>query len=507
MVKTPNVRHSKSRKDPVTIDLDASRVPSEAAGTPDPSAIPAAESAARSEPVESDLLTEASEAAVDKEPVVEGEGFTMRPEPTEQVNAEDMTVSNEALLSRRARQAAEASAAEPLANPPVPIEPDPTADPSGPTEFARSSASTTRPGGSSSEAPAPRAEPRRSGLSAIAAGVIGGVIALLGAGALQYGGMLPSPGSGGDPAAVDGLRSEIANLQTELAALKSGAGDAGVTQTVADLQARVEGLATDLGTLRTAVESGGAGENAGLAALDAKVAELQTQLAQLGQASGGAPVDLAPVNDRIAALETGIKAATEAVAAGGARLDTLEQTVASLAGKVDSAASQPKIALSIASSALKAAIDRGQPFAAELDTLAAISPNLPQLAALRTHAEAGVATRDDLIAEMDTAANAMIEASKPVDPDAGYFDQLLESAASLVTVRPVGAVPGEGVPETVARMEAAVKAGDLAKATAEYETLPDTAKAAGHDFAGKIKARLDVETLVDQAIAEAMKTV
>jgi len=63
------------------------------------------------------------------------------------------------------------------------------------------------------------------------------------------------------------------------------------------------------------------------------------------------------------------------------------------------------------------------------------------------------------------------------------------------------------VPETVARMEAALKAGDLARALVEYDTLPETAKAAGSGFAGKIKARLDVETLVDQAIAEAMKTV
>ena len=74
-------------------------------------------------------------------------------------------------------------------------------------------------------------------------------------------------------------------------------------------------------------------------------------------------------------------------------------------------------------------------------------------------------------------------------------------------MRPVGTVEGEGVPETVARMEAALKAGDPAKALAEYDTLPETAKAAGSGFAGKIRARLDVETLVDQAIAEAMKTV
>ena len=74
-----------------------------------------------------------------------------------------------------------------------------------------------------------------------------------------------------------------------------------------------------------------------------------------------------------------------------------------------------------------------------------------------------------------------------------------------MTVRPIGEVAGAGVPETLARMEVAVNAGDLAKAVSEYETLPDTAKAAGKEFADRLKARLEVEKLVDQAIAGAMK--
>ena len=52
--------------------------------------------------------------------------------------------------------------------------------------------------------------------------------------------------------------------------------------------------------------------------------------------------------------------------------------------------------------------------------------------------------------------------------------RLLASAESLIKVRPIGAVEGETVPAKVARMEVAVKAGDFAKAIAEYETLPET---------------------------------
>ncbi|TGR36148.1 phage tail protein, partial [bacterium M00.F.Ca.ET.199.01.1.1] len=74
-----------------------------------------------------------------------------------------------------------------------------------------------------------------------------------------------------------------------------------------------------------------------------------------------------------------------------------------------------------------------------------------------------------------------------------------------VKVRPVGAVEGKGAPETVARMEVAVNKGDYAKALSEYDTLPDAVKAAGADFAGKLKARLEVEKQLEALIAGATK--
>ncbi|TIV74659.1 MAG: phage tail protein, partial [Mesorhizobium sp.] len=116
-----------------------------------------------------------------------------------------------------------------------------------------------------------------------------------------------------------------------------------------------------------------------------------------------------------------------------------------------------------------------------------------------------VPTRATIASEAETAANAMVEAAKPVDQDAGFFQSLVSSAESLVKVRPVGSVEGKGAPETVARMEVAVNQGDYAKALSEYDTLPDAAKAAGADFAGKLKARLEVEKQLEALIAGATK--
>ena len=86
------------------------------------------------------------------------------------------------------------------------------------------------------------------------------------------------------------------------------------------------------------------------------------------------------------------------------------------------------------------------------------------------------------------------------------FERLLSSAETLVKVRPVGPVEGSGVPETVARLEAALIDGDFARALAEYETLPEASKAAGRSLVDKVRARLAAEQLVEKATAAALKS-
>ena len=152
----------------------------------------------------------------------------------------------------------------------------------------------------------------------------------------------------------------------------------------------------------------------GLQALDARIKEIETAIAGLGQGSGGASeAEIAAINEKIAGVEALAKAAGEAGSAVDGRLGALEQSLSALSAKVDAQAAQPKIALAIAASALKSAIERGVPFQSEIETFAAVAPDAPELAALRAHAEQGVATRAEILAETDAAANAMIAASNP----------------------------------------------------------------------------------------------
>lgn len=450
MVNSPKIRHSKPRRDPVTIDLDAEPV--------------------KSEPVKPETPAPAASAKA--------------AEPAPEAKSPEKPLLDETASKPTAESSAKPSFGRE----------QPSASPQ-PTAGADKSSPKTPPPSS------PRAEPRRGGVSAIAAGLLGGVVALAGAGALQYGGVLPSlSGNSTATAEIEALRGEIGALRNQVAAVPAPE----------NLAPRLDELAAALNETRTqiqALQAGSAPSPEASAALEERFKALETALASAQQ--GGQSVDLAPLNQRFDALEAAVAEAKQA-AAGAAtaleqRLAALEAQVGELGGKVAEQAEQPSAALAIAASALKAAIDRGDPFMTELETYASIAPQSSEIEALRGMAATGVPSRTAIDDAFPAVANAMIAAAKVQDPNAGFLDRLVSSAQSLVQVRPVGTVEGEGAPAIVARMEVALKKGDYAGAVAEYDKLPEPAKAAGAEFIAKVKAREAADGLIGTILSAALK--
>ncbi len=199
-----------------------------------------------------------------------------------------------------------------------------------------------------------------------------------------------------------------------------------------------------------------------------------------------------------------MKSAGEAATAQDGRLTALEQSVSSAfrqgRGAQDSRRSRSPLRVGFEVGARTRRAVRGR-----TRYVCAISPNAPEIATLRTYAEKGVPTRTEIASQMDAAANAMVAAATPVDENAGLLQNLLSSAESLVKVRPIGAVEGARRAGNRRAHRGCGHQGDYAKALSEYDTLPQAAKAAGADFAGKLKARIEVETQVDALISGAMR--
>lgn len=345
------------------------------------------------------------------------------------------------------------------------------------------------------------------------AGVAGGVIALaLGAG-LQFAGLLPSPSpqtdAGQDPA-IPALEAEIEALREQIAALPAPAGgDPALATRLEEAEQRIGALAGEVERQRADIEAldaapGEAGVQPDFGPIENRIAAIETAIAALGGSSSPSEA-LAAVDEQIAGLRQSLEETRSGQQSLGGRVDQFETTLSALAERVEEVAEAPATTIIIAASALKSAIDRGQPFGNELETFAALAPDAPEIAELRELSETGVPTRTQIAAESDAAANAMIDAARPVDPDAGIIDRLWASAMDLIQVRPIGMVEGEGVPEIVARLDAAVAAGDYGQAIEEYETLPDTAKAAGETFMARVRARHAADTLIDQALAAALR--
>lgn len=461
MVKTPRTRHSTSTREPVTIDLEAVKA--------DAAKETQAEAEVRAEP----------ETAAPVEP--------------------------------------EVSETEPTAS-----------------AEAAGNGSDLPPDDSSREKAAASVAPRSGTVGAIAGGVIGGLVALLLAGGLQYSGVLPALNNTQQlDTGVDALREQITGLQSQIAELKNQPAPAiDLDEALADPRQQIAQLRETVQSLSQQVASSGSGDQTeALAGLEQRRAELEKsfqefsqRLSQSGTGDGelaqrleSAEREMASLRETVQSagsesLNAATEATNEAVSAVTARMDQIAGQVEALSARLEQISAEvsrqdegPKVALVVAASALKSAVDRGNSFASELETYSSLASNAAELESLRAFAEKGIPTLATLSEEASAFASKVAAAEHAVPESAGLMERFTSSIKTVVTVRPVGEVPGEQPSAIAARIEAAVQRGDLATALREFETLPDAMKNIGADFAGKLRARQAANEVLDKALSSALK--
>lgn len=456
MVQEQPPRRSKAVKKPVTIDLAAeeSQVVAEPvrsndsdeavaqAGAAEAAPIPLGYTApAESTPAEP-RYTPSEEPPAGAPSTADGASDEAQPNWTQ---AEDAKATTESPTDAADREP-HASDAAPGTTPSdrVPFDSEPTS--SATTDYSAPPTDTAR---------------RRAGTSVsamVASGIFGGIVALLLAGSMQYAGYLPAATGGAGSAGDATDASQLAALQQEVEALKQRpAGDGA-------LAGRVEALEQQ-------ARSGGAADD-----LQQRFATLEKQLQE-------------------------VRSATEATAGNDAELARrLNQAEA----KINDRGPEQQAARAVAAAALKAAIDRGGSFDPELQTFANVAGGDPAVAQLQPFAASGAPSRAELQKEIPAVADAMTEAVEQPDPKQGLAARLFSSALSVVKVRQVGQVEGSTPQAVIARIEDAVRSGDLASAAREWDALPPTAKTAGEAFKGKLDARVQVENLVGGTLTRAV---
>lgn len=245
------------------------------------------------------------------------------------------------------------------------------------------SKSSAAPSGSVPAAPASNVKPKRTGAGGLlAASIVGGLIALAGAAALQYAGFLPAPGVSARLAALEDsvadvrgtTNSRIETVEARLAEAQPDAGgmtasdveslvreqlaslppDESAAPQLSALQERLDALAGDVQSLRDAAPSdvGAAGDTAGVEA------QLQTLTARLDELENGTPdapsgsADATPsaalsrqitalrqeTDEVISQLETLRSGMDETVQANASATQRSERELQSLSAKVESLA-------------------------------------------------------------------------------------------------------------------------------------------------------------------------
>jgi hypothetical protein len=266
-----------------------------------------------------------------------------------------------------------------------------------------------------------------------------------------------------DPRALDAVAGRVAALEAAGATPPQGAVDPALAARVAALETELKAVAETVGVL------GRRGDEALAAAREARV-RADAGAAEISELTQKPPAsvdrgDFEALANRVGAVERSEKAAEKA------------------AESADRA-----LRLALAATALNAAVERGDAFAAELAAVKALGADPKLIAPLEPFARAGVPTPAALARQFSELAPALRQAAEP-PPREGVLGRLQLNAEKLVRIRRVDEAAGTDAAAILARGEAKAARGDLAGVTAEFGQLPSNARAPAEAWIKSVQAR------------------
>lgn len=273
----------------------------------------------------------------------------------------------------------------------------------------------------------------------------------------------------------------------------SGPAIAEIAAELKQLQGAIQAQKPDaaLASRAAAAEAAAKAQADALAALNRRVDEIAA-VAQNALAQGKAATDTAA-----GAADAAKRAAQAAVARGdvdalSARIAALDGTVKALSDTIthpSSTADDRAARLTVAAEALRAAVERGAPYQAELAAATALGVDRDDAAPLEPFAAAGVPSAAALAQELASLAPGLRRTMEPAASGTSFLDRLESNAQRLVRVSPVDAPAGDDAASVVARINVDAAHADIAAARADVAKLPAAAKAIVAPWAEKAQAR------------------
>ena len=321
----------------------------------------------------------------------------------------------------------------------------------------------------SSSAPRPSgAAPReRQGLwTAFVGAVIGaGVVLVIGGAAWRYG---FKPQQGTDPV----LSARLARIEAQIHDMTRPAAPADM-KSLNDIAARLAKIEATLAAQAPSSEPAPAsnatanGEAAGVAG---EIASLRLRLDEMA-----------------AQIRNAQRRADDAASTADAAQKSSQSTTAELAraAQPDDRASR----VAVAATALRAAVDRGEPFTAELAAAKALLPDTAGLAPLEPFAVSGIVSQSALAHELTALVPALLKANSALSSDSSFLGKLQANAERIVRVRPIGDAAGSDPASTIARIENKAGQSDIDGVLGEFAKLPASVRAPAEGWIKKAEQR------------------
>ncbi|MBI1202310.1 MAG: hypothetical protein GC182_07345 [Rhodopseudomonas sp.] len=345
-------------------------------------------------------------------------------------------------------------------------------------------------------------------VSAALGGVVGAAAIALLLGALWSAGMVTPTGNAGlsEPSGqIAALEKQVADLQKRLSSAGAQGGSAmdALVARVAKLEASGKsapavGTSADPALLKRVTDAETAVKTL-QAALDALTHRSDEVAARVAQATDDATAAKSAATELRGDLQDVSKTAKSG--ASSTALDQVQKRIVDLERqvsttkeelvKVAATAAAPDSAarLAVSAVALRDAVLSGKPYAAELGQAKALGGDDKSLAPLAGFAATGMPSEQSLAQQLSTLLPAMIKAAGAQKPSVGFLERLQANAEHLVSVRRVGAPPGNDAPAVLARVEKAAADNDIAAALAEIGKLPEAARQVAADWVTRAAGR------------------
>lgn len=333
-------------------------------------------------------------------------------------------------------------------------------------------------------------------LALVGAGVGGGAVVAIVLAALWYGDVVPArtaaPADNSAPLAA--LQKQIQDLQSRPAApvVDTKAVDA-LTRRVAAMEESLKGAPKTDGTISDRML---AAENAlkslglTLTALSKRGDDAAANAAEARKQAEAAQQAIAQLRGSVQDAAKQTPAATPAeIDALTQRLATLEQASQSVRDALNKTTASDKAArLALSAAALRAKVESGAPYAAELAQAKALGAPDSALAPLNALAASGVPSAAALAQELRGVLLQMVKTTNAT-LSGSFFERLQANASKLVKVTPVDAPPGNDTADVLARLEVEAARADINGALADLAGLPEQTRAPARDWIAKAKAR------------------